>query len=93
MVALWLCNPVFWGGIVLLGRRPRWCALGAALAGLLAVGMGNVFLWQFDPWIQSRLNLASGYYLWYASFCLLAFIGSLRAVRGLMSRRLIQEPG
>jgi hypothetical protein len=62
-------------------RTSRWSWALAAAAGV------NAF-WMIDPWAPS--GLFAGYYLWLASFVLLAFLARVRTTREVL--RVSQAP-
>jgi hypothetical protein len=88
LVVAWCANPVLWVGFLLLLAR-RW--RGAALAGVVALGLGAVMAVSAtvtvgDPRADIRWSVADyrvGYWLWLASMALLAAAGLV----GLRVRR------
>ena len=74
----WLANPLFWAGLVLLGKKKR---LGAGLLGLAASFSALSFLTMNDV----AHDLFVGYYLWLACMVALAAIGLADSLYRLFS--------
>ena len=66
----WFANVAIWIGTILLARRRP---LAAAIAGVLALGLGSIYLVHLaDHSLLSPQSFSAGYFCWLASAVLLA---------------------
>jgi hypothetical protein len=65
-VPMWLANPVFWLGLVLLSRREY---RSASTAGIVALLLALSECWMFSG------DLGVGYFVWVGSMAFLALVG------------------
>jgi hypothetical protein len=65
-VPMWLANPVFWLGLVMLSRREY---RSASHAGMIALVLALSECWMFSG------ELKAGYYVWAGSMAVLALVG------------------
>jgi hypothetical protein len=63
---MWLANPVFWLGLVMLSRREY---RSASHAGMIALLLALSECWMFSG------ELDSGYFVWAGSMAVLALVG------------------